>query len=413
VKNLYSIAMVAACPFPANHGTPAAIREMSQELARRGHSVRVVTYPLHDDIAIAGVAIDRVRQIGRSRKVRVGPGYQRLVFDLLLVFKLLQVVRAHRIDRIHAHNYEAALVAALVGRLTGVPVIYNAINTMIGELPSYDFIRPRFLAKAFARFLDRITPRLADLIVADTDELRFFLLEKGLPSDRVITIHSGVSPEMFARGEAGKIRTQFSLQNARLILYAGTFDTFQGLDYLLAAFPAVLAKFPDAHLLLAGGTINPAHQRRIASAAEKLGIASHITITSATLDQLPDFLAAAEVAVVPRPESAGIPTKLLNYMAAAKPIVSFAKSATILEHNKNAHLVFKVSADELAKGIVELLAHPERARDLGRNARALIPGRFDWSTIAEQIEIVYARAPGKKNRANEPCRRRSLFAPPL
>src|SRR4029450_10371595 len=42
----FSIAMVAACPFPANHGTPAAIKEMSEELARRGHSGRGGTYSL-------------------------------------------------------------------------------------------------------------------------------------------------------------------------------------------------------------------------------------------------------------------------------------------------------------------------------------------------------------------------------
>src|SRR5215510_252756 len=104
----YSIAMVAACPFPANHGTPAAIREMSEELARRGHTVRVVTYPLSEQIPIEGVAIDRVRQIGFNRTITVGPSYQRLIYDFLLIFKLLKVVREYRIEIIHAHNYEAA-----------------------------------------------------------------------------------------------------------------------------------------------------------------------------------------------------------------------------------------------------------------------------------------------------------------
>ena len=135
----HSIAMVAACPFPANHGTPAAIREMSEELARRGHSIRVVTYPLSDEIPISGVKIDRVRQIGTNRVISVGPSYQRMVFDFLMIFKLLRVVRKHKIDVIHAHNYEGALVGGLVGRLSGVPVVYNAINTMIGELPSFGF----------------------------------------------------------------------------------------------------------------------------------------------------------------------------------------------------------------------------------------------------------------------------------
>jgi 1,2-diacylglycerol 3-alpha-glucosyltransferase len=150
----YSIAMVAACPFPANHGTPAAIREMSEELARRGHSIRVVTYPLSDDIPLAGVEIDRVAHVGSNREVNVGPSYQRLAFDALLVVKLRQIVRRHQVELIHAHNYEAALIAGVVGRLTRVPVIYNAINTMIDELPSYNFFRPRVLATGLANLLD-------------------------------------------------------------------------------------------------------------------------------------------------------------------------------------------------------------------------------------------------------------------
>ncbi len=142
----YSIAMVAACPFPANHGTPAAIKEMSEELARRGHLIRVVTYPLSDDIPVAGIEINRVGHVGRNREINVGPSYQRLVFDAMLAIKLFQIVRRHEVDVIHAHNYEAMLIGGVVGRLTGVPVIYNAINTMISELPSYNFFRPRVLA---------------------------------------------------------------------------------------------------------------------------------------------------------------------------------------------------------------------------------------------------------------------------
>src|SRR4029077_951405 len=177
----FSIAMVAACPFPANHGTPAAIREMSEELVRRGHSIRVVTYPLsHDEIPITGVEIDRVAQVGSNREVCVGPSYQRLAFDALMVFKLLQVVRKHKIDVIHAHNYEGAMVGGFVGKLTGIPVIYNAINTMIGELASFNFIRPRALAIRLAKVLDYVVPRLADFIIADTEELRSFLIDQGI-----------------------------------------------------------------------------------------------------------------------------------------------------------------------------------------------------------------------------------------
>lgn len=388
---LYSIAMVAACPFPANHGTPAAIREMSQELARRGHRVRVVTYPLSDDIRIDGVAIDRVRQVGSNHAVTVGPSYQRLVFDFLLIFKLLQVVRRHRVEIIHAHNYEATLVAGLVGRLTGLPVIYNAINTMIGELPSFGFIRPQAFAVGLAKFLDYVTPRLADAVIADTAELRSFLLQNGVAPGRVTTINSGVWPEMFASGDPGKVRDRFAFGTAPLVTYTGTFDEFQGVDYLLAAFRIVHQRAPLARLLLVGSTINANHRTKYLRMAEELGIAAHVTVTAAALEELPDFLAATDVAVVPRPESSGIPTKLLNYMAAGKAVVSFEKSATILEDGKTGRLIANPTAECFAEGILSLLGDQELRGALGRNARDIISGRFDWPSIVEQIEALYGK----------------------
>jgi hypothetical protein len=102
--------MVAACPFPANHGTPAAIKEMSEELARRGHSIRVVTYPLSHDIPVTGIEIDRVAHVGWNREVNVGPSYQRLVFDAMLVVKLFpggrQCTGAGEVERVRTSLHQ-------------------------------------------------------------------------------------------------------------------------------------------------------------------------------------------------------------------------------------------------------------------------------------------------------------------
>jgi 1,2-diacylglycerol 3-alpha-glucosyltransferase len=385
----YSVAMVAACPFPANHGTPAAIREMSEELVRRGHKVRVVTYPLSDPIPIEGVAIDRVRQFGSNRTITVGPSYQRLVFDFLLIFKLLKVVRRHQIEIIHGHNYEAALVSALVARLTGRPFIYNAINTMTGELASYHFIRPQILATGLAWMLDYVTPRLADMVIADTSNLERFLIDRGIRPDRIRTIHSGVWPAMFATGDGQVVRERFALGTAPVIIYTGTFDEFQGLDCLLRAFQIIRRNQLNAKLLLAGSTIRSTHRNSYAKMANDLGVGSAVTITVCNFEELPDFLAAGDIAVVPRPESSGIPTKLLNYMAAGKAIVSFEKSATILEDGRSARLVTTVSAEALAEVILNLLANPKQALALGRNARHLAETTFDWSTVVTQIDSLY------------------------
>jgi 1,2-diacylglycerol 3-alpha-glucosyltransferase len=385
----FSIAMVAACPFPANFGTPAAIREMSEELARRGHSIRVVTYPLSHAIPITGVEIDRVAHVGSNREITVGPSYQRLAFDALMVFKLFQVVRRHKVDIIHAHNYEGALVGSLVGKLTGVPVIYNAINTMIGELASYNFIRPRALAVGLARVLDYVVPRLADMIIADTEELRSFLLSKGIDPARVVTIHSGVRPEMFDGADGSRVRDRFAVDGGPLIIYTGTFDDLQGIDHLMAAFKIVHERKPAARLLLVGSTIDPAYRAKYERMAVDLGFASRFAITSCSLDELPGFLAAADVAVVPRPDSAGIPTKLLNYMAAGNAIVSFKQSATILQHGETAFLVEPATGPNFAQGILSVLDDPRLAQKLRTNVKRFVLGRFDWPSIAAKLEAIY------------------------
>ena len=52
--------MVAACPFPANHGSAASIREMSDTLTDMGHNVHIVTYPFgQDDIRVRRAKVHR------------------------------------------------------------------------------------------------------------------------------------------------------------------------------------------------------------------------------------------------------------------------------------------------------------------------------------------------------------------
>lgn len=45
----FNVAMVAACPFPGNRGTPSRILQMAQGLEDLGHTVHVVTYHFGTD----------------------------------------------------------------------------------------------------------------------------------------------------------------------------------------------------------------------------------------------------------------------------------------------------------------------------------------------------------------------------
>ena len=399
------IAMLVPCPFPANHGTPGAIRELCAALGERGHKVEIVTYPLWDEsIPVDGLVIHRVAVLGSNRKITVGPSWQRLGFDALLVPKLIQTIRHLEADIIHAHNFEGALAGFPARLITGRPLIYNAINTMIDELHTYDFIRPKVLAIGLARLLDFWVPRMANYIIADTQQLYDFMLRQGISPARTEVVPSGVNVSMFSGQDGRQVRKRYELLDKPLVIYTGTFDRFQGLDELIAAFPEVVSKCPDATLMLVGGTVNETHSEHYRRKASELNIGSNVIVTSASFDQIPQYLAAADVAVVPRvcQTAGGIPTKLLNYMAAAKPIVCHKSSASFLAHLESGWLVPSGQPHEFAEGILSILGDRALAARLGGNAQRLADTTYSWRSVAGRVEEVYLQVLGLGKRSAIP-----------
>lgn len=387
----YKVAMVAACPFPANHGSAASIREMSEALVRLGHEIHVVTYPVSQDIPVSGVNIHRVNvPFLRPGGVRIGPSLVKVVYDLFLVFELVRVIRHHKIDIIHAHNYEAAIAGWIGKLLTRTPLIYNGVTTMKEELPTYNFLRPRQLAQFLGQALDYCVPRAAGRVTVVSDELGEYLAATGIPRQRITVVPAGVNLNMFEQADRAAIRERHGLQGVPLVMYTGALEEFQRIDYLLRALQWVVAGNPSVHLLLVGNVPNPAQLAKYRDLARSLGIEANVTfLDSVPLAELPDYLAAADVAVVPRTECPGHPVKLLNYMAAGRPIVSFRGGAKGLHHMHNGFLADNHDCVALGKGIQFLLQNPDLAENLGRRARETILGIFDWDTLARGIERIY------------------------
>ena len=387
-----SIAMVAACPFPANHGSPASIREMSQTLSSLGHKVHIITYPIGQDIPVENVTIHRVGKFLGSHKVTVGPTYYKPFLDALLAIKLCQVIWKEKIDVIHAHNYEGAIAGYIAKKITRKPMLYNAVNNMIDELPSYHFIRPKSLAVKFANFLDNLIPKMGDYVTVVSEELNTFLLKKGVPKGKMSIIPAGVYPEMFEGKDPNMMRNRYHIGLRPLVIYTGTLDTFQRVDYLIRAMRIVINTLEQAVLLIVGNIINPIDLERLRKFAIEKGIDKNVIFTDERpLEEIPYFLASADVAVVPRPTCPGFPVKLLNYMAAGNAIVTFVGSAKGLKHMFNAIMVRNDDWEELGRGILLLLQDAALRKTLGYNAKMTVKSNFDWVILAKKIEKIYQK----------------------
>ena len=383
------IVMVAACPFPANYGSPASIREMSIHLTRMGHEVFVLTYPYGQNLPVEKVQVVRVGRVA-DKEIKVGPTWRKPFHDLRMVFALLSLIRRERIDVIHAHNYEGALVGILGKWLTGKPLLYNAVNTMRDELSGYKFIRPKCLSDGLARALDWFVPRPADFITAVSKELEAQLVREGIPAHKVTTVAAGIHPELFDNPCALRFRRELNLGDAPIVAYTGTLDAFQGIPNLYTAFVEVLKVVPSARLALITPIDDPVGLARERARVEELGFsASMIWAGPHPLSDLPDYLAMADVAVVPRPDCPGHPVKLLNYMTSGRAIVTFAGSAKGIEHEVNGLVAADYDCVGLGAQIVRLLQDASLRQTLGTAARATVLRDYTWDSICRKILRCY------------------------
>ena len=382
----YRVAMLAACPFPAARGTPIRILRIAEELARRGHDVDVVTYHLGSDARDALFRTHRIPNVRTYQKESPGPSYQKLlVLDPLLALKLLQNARRKRYDVIHAHHVEGLLAALPAARIYQLPVVFDVHTLLESELPFYQLGLSRAVLARLGRLFDSSLPRRADHVIAVSEEIRSTIVGRcGVDPCRVSLIPNGVEKELFPPARPSR---PGDMTDVPTVVYAGNMASYQGVDMLLEAFAGAVCQCPSIRLrILTDGSFEP-----YGLLAQSLGIGGSIDVRQTSLEQLPLELSAAHVAANPRTACDGLPQKLLNYMAAGCPIVSFAGSARHLVHEENALIVNDGDVGAFSAAILRMVGERDLARRLGRNAQTLVRSHMTWQHTANDIERVYER----------------------
>ncbi len=380
----YTIAMVAACPFPCARGTPIRIYRMAEALGRLGHCVHVITYHLGEPCETDAFHIHRIKPVFTYRKISPGPSYQKLlVVDLLLASKLSQILRSHEFDVIHAHHYEGLMVALIANRNRHLPVIYDAHTLLESELPYYSLGWSKSIKKRLGHFVDSWLPDMASGIIAVADDIRNkLILEHGVNAEKIVVIPNGVECEHFVLDNPPD---SSPTNREHILVYAGNLGPFQGIEHLLQIFHAVLQQRSDVRLRI----ITNGDFKKYQPLAESLGIHNHIAIEAATFDELPEFLNQADVALNPRIECDGLPQKLLNYMAAGKAIVSFAGSAKLLQHEETGLIIKDGEIRSFANAVIRLLDNPDIAVVMGKKAQQFVQEKHGWNSKAKKIMNFY------------------------
>jgi glycosyltransferase involved in cell wall biosynthesis len=349
--------------------------------------------------------LHRIPDWTKEKAIIVGPTRNRPLYDFQMIFTALRTLRRHRLDLIHAHGYESALVAACCRPFVRVPVLYSAHNAMGDELASYDFFRSKLskrMAKTLAWVLDRTVPRVGDRCIPHSANLQEFLHARGLSDRTDPVLNFGVDFDRMPVGDRQRLRSECRLTDDPVILYSGVVDQFQRLDLLLESMVHVLSRFPRAKLLVLTNVSNGKGDAAIRDHAKALGIdGSLVMMSPQSLDQGLKLISICDVAVVPRPKAPGFPIKLLNYMAAKRPCVMYASSCSRLSHGEHVWLAAEDTPESLGGAIVRVLKDDELRARISEGGYQFVRARHDRRVAAAQLCESYVRLLRPTRRWNE------------
>jgi len=225
----------------------------------------------------------------------------------------------------------------------------------------------------------------ASAIIAASRHMEEQLVKLGAPGEKVFYNPYGVEINKFHRADV--------LSSPLRVLSVGRFVEKKAPYLTILAFAKVLQRLPEARLVMVGGGLlhdvcsKLIKAMHIEHAVELKGILNHEKV-AALMQRSRVFV---QHSLMPASGDAeGTPVAILEAGAAGLPVVS-TKHAGISEvviNAKTGFLVDEGDVDNMAESIYRLLANPELAREMSRNAREHIAVSFNMDQSIERLRIL-------------------------
>ena len=383
-----TVLIVAPQPFYEDRGTPIATRQLAGALSALGYQVHLLAYPVGVEIDIPNVAIIRSPNPTGVRSVPIGFSMRKLALDLGMLMSLRRLLRAHRYVAIHAVEEMAFAAAAL---RADQPVIYDMQSSLPDQLRTHAIFRAQPVQRACRRAERWLVQRASAIVCSAGLKDHVHALRPDAFVTELMYLNVAGRPDST---EVQRLRAGLGIRDgARVVLYSGTFEPYQGLDLLSDAMPAVLQVHPEAVFVLIGATgktefVSRPGVRRLLDAGRL-----HI-LERQERGMIPTYLEMADVLVSSRSYGDNVPLKIFDYMAAGKPIVATDIKAHRSLLDAESALLVPVSARGLADGIVRVLDDPPFAAALAERARLRSGRGFGGQSFERLVAAVYERVCG-------------------
>ncbi|MBW8755644.1 MAG: glycosyltransferase, partial [Sphingomonadales bacterium] len=250
------------------------------------------------------------------------------------------------------------------------------------------------------RSLENHVVARAGAVVTICEGLRADLIARGHDASRISIMPNGVDLAMFGTPAARDtaLAADLGLGDGPVIGFIGSFYDYEGIDDLIAAMPALIARQPDARLLLVGGGPCEAALKAQASPARQairfVGRVPH--------HEVERYYALIDVMAYPRKRS-----RLTDLVTPLKPLEAMAQGKLVAASDVGGHrelieggVTGRLFAPDDAAACADALALLLEERggwDAYRRAgRAHVETRHDWARNVRRYQLVYQNLLGNE-----------------
>jgi len=383
-------------------GMNVYVRDLTRELARRGHRVDVYTRSQDPTVPRISTALGRGARVIHIPAGPQQPYPKHRVYGHLPEFVAGVLSQAEadgiRYDIIHSHYWLSGWAARALREAWGAPIVH--MFHTLGHMKNAVARTPQEQEPPLRIEVETEITRFADCIIAATpvEEEQLVRLYGADPA-RIRVIPPGVDLERFRPLPAAQAKAQLALDpTCRSILFVGRIEPLKGIDTLLQAIALIARRHPELVCRMCvpiiGGNPYSVEDNdemvRLQELREELGIGDVVTFLGAQdQDTLPYYYSAAEMVVMPSDyESFGMVA--LEAMACGTPVIAsdVGGLAYLVRHGQTGYRVPARDAEALAAKIVRLLTDEGLRRRMGERAACWAEG-FAWPRIADRIEEVY------------------------
>lgn len=230
-------------------------------------------------------------------------------------------------------------------------------------------------ARLLARYEEKIASAFDSLLLVTESEKQ---LCPPLVQEKVTVVSNGVDLVKFAPAKKKAV-----LHNGPAIVFTGAMDYWPNIDAVVwfsrEIFPAILAAEPTARFFIVGSNPKP---DIIALSKEK-----YITVTG-FVEDIRDYIAAADVCVAPLRVARGIQNKVLEAMAMGKAVVATPEAVEGISEEGAQQVMVASTVEQFAKAVIHLLRGENARLALGSGARGAMEMHYSWERNLAKLVLL-------------------------